>query len=165
MARLIPKLSEIIVTTLGAGTGRFLLRDPHGAAFVGFADASTPIDLGIAKITKLQSPFAAIQLVPADPAKTLAGADRLLLSAVARTSNTGMKWDAKRTSISFHWGNPPAKIEVVRGEIELASDKAIQVWALGPDGKRSKQVPATFANGKATFEIGAEPTVWYEITR
>lgn len=184
-----PAESPIDWSAGGAGTGRFVAYGRAAGAFVGFAGGPMPVGLGVARLTKLESPFAAIQIVAADPVaaaaaaaaktpegapdmkKVLAGPDRLLVSAVARQSAAGMTWNADRTSVGTKWGKSPAKIEVVRGEIELASAKPIEVWALGPDGKRLKQVPATFKPGKggtastAQFPLGTEPTVWYEVVR
>jgi hypothetical protein len=168
-----PKL--ITWTAGGPGTGRFTLVDSRAAVFVGFAAGPMPIDLGAAKLTKLETPFAAVQLVPAEAVaggggagKTLADADRLLLSAVARQSSAGMTWNADRTGVGTSWGKPPAKIEVVRGEVELSLAKAggsVEVWALGLDGQRLKPVPVRLRRGTAIFPIGTEPTVWYEIVR
>ena len=160
-----PADSRIAWTADGPGTGQFVLKDPHGAVFVGFAGAHLPIDLGVAKIADLKSPFAAVQIVPADPVKTLIDADRLLICAIARTSARGMQWDARRTSVSDHWGGPPATIEVVRGTMEFLSARPVDVWALGSDGRRRRQLQSTFENGTARFELGTEDTVWYEVSR
>ena len=44
--------------------------------------------------------------------------DRLLLVATARTANTGMKWNDKRTSLT-DWGTEPTLIEPVKGFVTL----------------------------------------------
>lgn len=149
----------------GAGTGQYILADDSAAVFVGFAKGGPVIDAGPMRITKLDTPFAAIQLVPAKPGESIANADRLLLSAIARIGNSGMGWDEKRTTVSDRWGKPPAKFEVVRADVELAVSQAMEVWAVGADGKRTKQVPAVHADGKLKFSIGGEATVWYEIVK
>jgi hypothetical protein len=157
--------SRVAWTAGGAGAGRFIVRDPSAAVFVGFAKGEFPVDLGAVKLTQLQTPFAAIQVVPADPGKPIADAERLLISAVARQSSDGMKWDDKHTGVSNQWGKPPAKVEVVMGELSIASSRPVEVWALGPDGKRTKQVPTTVKDGRVQIPLGTEPTVWYEAVR
>ncbi|HEX8912375.1 MAG TPA: cellulase family glycosylhydrolase [Humisphaera sp.] len=158
-------------TAGGPGTGRFALADARSAAFVGFAKGPMPAAAGPLTVTRLDTPFAAIQFVSADGTKPIthpdaaAAADRLLLSALARQSAAGEQWDAKRTSVSNQFGKPPAKVEVVKGAVEIAVPAAMDVWALGPDGKRLKQVPAAFEAGRLKFELGTEPTVWYEVVR
>jgi hypothetical protein len=152
-------------TASGAGTGRFILADPNAAVFVGFSKGEMPLEIGVAKIDKLETPFAAIQIVSAESGKSVKSANRVLISATARQSAEGMAWDAKRTSVSNQWGKSPAKIEVVKADIELHSDRAGEVWALGPDGKRRKQIQSSFVGGQICFSIGAEPTMWYEIVR
>ena len=161
-----PADGRIRWTAAGPGTGRFVVADPAAAVFVGFAKGDVPVDLGPAvKLTKLDSPFATIQLVPAQPGKTIADADRLLISAVARQQNTDQKWDEKRTGLSDRWGKPPERVEVVRGELSIATTRPAEVWALGPDGKRTRQIPAAVKDGRLTVPLGAEPTLWYEVVR
>lgn len=160
-----PPDERIRWTADGAGRGQFVLRDDRAAVFVGFAKPDATVDAGAMKVTGLQTPFAAIQLVPAKPGVAIKDADRLLLSAVARISNAGTQWDEKRTTVSDRWGRAPAKFEVVRGQIDLAAAAPMDVHAIGPDGKRLKKVPATHANGRLTFTIGGEATVWYEVVK
>lgn len=141
------------------GTGRFVLADPGAAVFVGFASGTMPVQVGPLTIRKLDTPFAAIVLVPADPTRTLASADRLLLCAVARTENTGMNWDQRRRSVSDRWGSAPVRIEVVKGEFGLSLDRPFQVRALDAAGRPSGAVEVR----DSVFTIGASPTVWYEL--
>jgi hypothetical protein len=90
-----------------SGTGRFTLADPHAAIFTGFATGAFPIPLGDIQIQKLETPFASIMVIPADPTKTLADAGHLLLSATARVENPNQKWNDKRTTLSTNWGQSP----------------------------------------------------------
>jgi len=147
------------------GTGRFVLRDPSAAVFAGFAAGPMPIDLGALRIDKLDTPFATLTLVPADAAKPLATADRLLLGAVARVENTGMKWNAQRTSVSDQWGKGPARIEVVKATLSLPATAGLKAYALTAQGKRGPEIPVTIKDGRATLEIGQTPALWYELVR
>ncbi len=146
------------------GTGQFTLNDPRGIVFAGFAAGDLPLDLGPLRIEKMETPFATLILVPADPAQTIQTADRLLLSIVARGGNTGMEWDAKRTTVSDRWGRPPVTIEPVRATLTLAG-KPAEVVALTPEGKPGKAVATEHVDGKTRITIGSEPTAWYEIRR
>ncbi|MDB5295126.1 MAG: hypothetical protein JWO31_1109, partial [Phycisphaerales bacterium] len=143
--------------------GQFLLADDFAATFVGFGKSQLPDDAGPLRVTKLDTPFAAIQVVPAEPGKPIAQADRLLVSAVARIGATGEEWNAARTSVSKQFGKPPAKIEVVRGELAVRTAGPMKVWALHANGTRGNAVPATYEGGMLRFAIGGEPTVWYEL--
>lgn len=150
----------------GAGTGRFFVRDERAAIFVGFAAGSLPIDLGVLRIEQLQTPFAAIMLVPADPAQTLESADRLLLATVARGQNTGMTWDAARSSVSNRWGQAPAQIEPVKARLSLKSSRPLSVRPLSPEGQVGQAIPGSFNNGQVQIDLtGGTPTVWYELRR
>lgn len=149
----------------GPGTGQFVLKDANAAVVVGFAKPDATIYAGVMRISDVQTPFVAIQLVSATPGGSIKAADRLLLSAVARISNVGTQWDEKRTTVSDRWGKAPARFEVVRAAIELDLSDDRQVWAVGPDGKRLQQVPTRRIGGKLSFVIGENPTVWYEIVK
>ncbi len=147
-----------------SGTGRFTLADPHGVVFVGFSANAQPIELGSVRVEKMETPFATLILVPANPQQTIAGADRLLLSAVARGSNTEMKWDRARTSVADRWGSAPALVEVVHATLRIPG-RPLKAFALTPSGQRGKPVPAKAGGDQTTIEIGSEPTVWYELVR
>ena len=158
---------RITWTSEGAmsGTGRFELRDPNAAGFVGFAAGAVPIDLGAVRIEKLQTPFVTLLVIPETGAEPIDRAKRLIISAVARGGNTGMEWDAGRHTVSSHWGKAPPTIEVVRATLSIASSGQISVYALSPDGKRGEQIPVTMDRGRATFDLGSSNTLWYELVR
>jgi len=144
-----------------AGTGRFVAFDRGAAVFVGFAAGRMPIDAGPLRIEKLETPFATIMLVAADPKQTIENADRLLLIATARGQNTDMQWDAQRRSVSDKWGKAPQRIEVVRATLTLAGEGELQCFALDPSGARGKAVPVR--DGKV--QLGEAETIWYELVR
>lgn len=159
--------SRISWTSSGAnsGTGRFELRDPSAAGFVGFAAGAMPIDLGAVRIEKLQTPFVTLLVVPETGDEPIDRAKRLLISAVARGGNTGMEWDAGRHTVSSHWGTAPPTIEAVKATISLRSTGTLAVYALTAEGKRGKAIAVTQQDGRSVIELGTEPTLWYEIVR
>ncbi|MCY2953325.1 MAG: carbohydrate binding domain-containing protein [Planctomycetota bacterium] len=146
-------------------TGQFTLNDPHALIFAGFTQPNTPITLGPLRITNPQTPFFTLILTPADPAKTLADSDRLLLALIARGDNTNMKWDENRRTLSTQWGTAPPRIEPVQATLSLASNKPLQIHALSPAGSPTAEIPSQFSNNRVTFTLGQPPTLWYELTR
>jgi hypothetical protein len=145
------------------GTGRFIVRDPNAAVFVGFASGPMPIDLGSVRVEKLDTPFATLLVTPAVPGQSIDHARRLLVAAVARGGNAGMQWDAARHSVSNHWGKAPPLIEVVHGTLSLSASGPVTVFALKPDGTRGNAIPVKIESGRATFDLGTENTIWYEL--
>jgi hypothetical protein len=140
--------SRLTWTSDGPGTytGRFFFRDDHAAVFAGFTNGQ-PIDLGPVSITKFQSPYAVLAVVPADPARSLANADRLLLLALGRASNTDMQWDKDRRSVAGHWGKAPVLIEPVKPALEFKNGN-YELIPLDPAGAQSSQ-----------------STLWYQIIK
>lgn len=156
---------RITWTSEGAntGTGRFELRDPNAAVFVGFAAGPMPIDLGAVRIEKLQTPFATILVTPAIGSDPIDHARRLIISAVARGGNTGMEWDSSRHTVSNHWGKAPPTIEVIHATLSIQSAGRLSAYALTPEGKRAEPVPIKMENGRRTIELGQANTLWYEV--
>ena len=79
------------------------------------------------------SPFFTAVVVPADPSQPIASADRLLVTAVARARNTGMGWNATRTSVADRWGHAPVQIEVVHADVTVPG-RWSHAYALDPAG-------------------------------
>jgi hypothetical protein len=150
---------RLTFTASGPNTGRYTLNDPHAPVFTGFNTGPFPIPLGPAKLEKLETPFASIMLIPADPTKTVAESDRLLLVATARTENTNQQWNATRTTVGTNWGKAPARIEVVKATLTLPHDYTVR-----PLDAAGQPINETRTANK-TLTIGDMPTVWYELTR
>ncbi|MDB5322942.1 MAG: hypothetical protein JWN40_4573 [Phycisphaerales bacterium] len=154
-----PDEDRIHWTATTPGTGRFTLADRHAAIFVGFAAGPLPIPLGDIQIEKLETPFASLILIPADPTKSLADADRLLLCATARCENPGQQWNDKRTTLGNNWGKAPPRIEVVHATLHLPHDYTVR--PLDGAGKPLKE----FSTTARTLILGDSPTLWYELIR
>jgi hypothetical protein len=150
---------------VNTGTGRFIVRDANAAVFVGFASGPMPIDLGPVRIEKLETPFATIVVTPATPGEPIDRAKRLLIAAVARGGNAGMQWDAGRHTVSYHWGNAPPMVEVVRGSISIPSSSPLKAFAIRPDGSRGEAVQIRPEQGRVSIELGTSNTIWYELER
>ena len=88
----------------------------------------------------------------------------LLLLASSGAENTGMKWNADRTSVSDQWGTGPTRVNLVSAKIALKLPAQLSVYALDGTGKRISQVDTKFVDGKLKFDIGApHHTIWYEL--
>lgn len=100
-------------------TGRLTIDAPRVPAAVGWIGGQT-VRTADAEF-RLQTPFCAVSLTALDD-QPLARSRQILLVAAARCANSGMKWNAERTSISDQWGTPPQLIEPVTGRIVLRRD-------------------------------------------
>lgn len=140
------------------GGAYYRVADFCACAFVGLSVAKMPGIYGF-DINTLESPFASIMLVPSDPSKPIKDADRLLLCALARGQNTGMKWNDARTTVSDQWGKAPFQVELVKATVALPADYTVR--PLDPAGKPLRE----FTTTNKTLKLGEDPTVWYELIR
>ncbi len=115
-------------------------------------------------MTATPSQFAAFTLSALD-GRAMEQSRSLLLTAVGRVENTGMQWNADRTSVGEHWGTGPTLAEGVPGTVTITT-RAVRatVYALDGTGKRLAPVPSALHGGVLTFVIGpAHKTLWYEV--
>jgi hypothetical protein len=96
--------------------------------------------------------------------KPLTQSTRLLLTLVGKAENADMVWDAKRTTVSNHWGHGPVLAEGIPAAVMIANKSVRRVWVLDTRGGRVKEIPVTLSGGAATFTVGPEyGTIWYEL--
>jgi len=96
-------------------TGLVTIDTPRSQAAMGFIGADR-VQLAHVAL-RMDTPFSAVTLSALDDA-SIARARRLLLTATARTANTGQVWNAKRNTLTT-WGGAPACTEPVRGQVTL----------------------------------------------
>jgi len=148
-------------------TGRLTIDTPRVQAAVGWIGGQT-VRTAEAEF-QVQTPFCAVSLAALD-GQPLARSQQILLVAAARCANTGMAWNAERTSISDRWGSPPLLIEAVAGHVTLRRDadsKPLQLIPLDGCGRpRTGQAAAHAASGeRAKFELSpADATAWYVLS-
>ena len=110
---------------------------------------------------KVNTPFATIALssLTDDPIEK---SERLLLTAVGRSENTGFVYNILHTKMLGR-GQGPILIEPVEANIKLTThSNGLKVWAVDPDGERIKQIPARLDDGNLVFDIGKEGrTIYY----
>jgi hypothetical protein len=108
--------------------------------------------------------FCAITLHALDD-QPIASSARLLLTVGARVSNTGMRWNEKRTSLE-DWGTAPTRIEPVGGTITLRALKNSRLRAQPLDGAGrpvGQPIPLAQTEAGAVLQLQAQ-TAWYLIT-
>ena len=113
----------------------------------------------------MENQFAGIILTSLD-AKPLSSSDKLLLVATARSANTDMKWNDKRTSL-LSWGSAPVLIEPVKGRITLRNLKPYKKAEVIPLNGEGKPLTQPIALKKSpdgpVITIGQPATTWYLI--
>jgi hypothetical protein len=161
-------------TTIVSDTRELVWRttpDAHGLvteetdrtqALIGFVRAHRAAVKNLA--ADVRNDFAALTLAAIDD-RPIASASRLLLTAGARVTNTGLAWNADRTR-TMQQGGPPSLIEPVTGTVTLRalSGRVRGVSATALDGA-GKPIGAPIA-GRRTADgwvlpIGAPVTTWY----
>nr|MDQ3623966.1 hypothetical protein [Verrucomicrobiota bacterium] len=118
-------------------------------------------DLGGVQITagETRQDWAVIQLTVLDGAD-FANAKRLLVTATGYTENTGMKWNAEKSSVGREWGRAPSLVEGVAAKITLPTKTRLKAWALDDRGQRRAELPVQ----EGAIEIGpGHKTLWYEL--
>lgn len=133
-------------------------------AITGFVGGHT-LTVGPAtyQVDSFGNDYAAIMLAPIDTLP-LAKSRHLLLTVVGKVENQGMVWNTDRTSVGANWGHAPVQAEAVPGSVTLDIDGPRTVRALTSTGTVKAVVPSKYQNGKLTFRIGNDQTLWYSIT-
>jgi hypothetical protein len=113
----------------------------------------------------VENEFCAITLTSLED-KPISQADRLLLITAARSANTGMKWNDKRTTLT-DWGTEPTLIEPVKGFVTLRGiESARQIEAVPLDSGAKpigKPIPAEETQDGYRIPVGEPATPWYLI--
>jgi hypothetical protein len=139
-------------------SGYFTINTSATRAVVGFAQDQT-IRLGNVNI-RPKSRFAAIYITAKEKNKDLVSSNKLLVVALARARNTGMK--IFRNTRLLNKGTSPVLMEPVHAEITVNRSGSPKVIALDHDGRKTD---VTVPISNRTFEIdGARyKTIYYEI--
>ncbi len=164
--RLYPQLgknSQIDWLTTNSTNGVVSIDTPKSQALIGFLSNNKAHATNLQ--ADLETPHCAVMLSSLD-GRPIPQSSKLLLATGSKVENTGMQWNAKRTSLTS-WGAAPTRIEVVTGRIALTGldhRTAVTVTPLASNGKPIAQpILATKTKEGWQFQIGATPTVWYVI--
>jgi hypothetical protein len=141
--------------------GYFTMNTPATRAFVGFGDGVKAFDLGGVKLSPGKG-FSAIYVTARSvSAKRIEDEKEILVVAMARGRNTGMKWNADETKVEDK-GSGPIVLEPVKASITVPG--AVSVKLLDHDGRATEQTIAVEA-GAFTIDGGRDRTPYYLITR
>lgn len=142
--------------------GYFIIDTEGTKAVVGFASGET-FPLGPV-IMQPHSLFCVIFVTATEKDESVAESKRILVTAVARIKNIGMKFNEGRTEL-IDKGTGPILVEPVRATITFTRNDVYAVNILDHDGRRTgRTLPAPFERNRS-FEIdGArDETIYYEI--
>ena len=138
---------------------------PAAKAVVGRCDGKTTrLDGAEFAVETNLNHFAALTLNALD-GRPLARSRRLLLAAAGDVENTGMGWNADRTSVGARWGEAPTICEGIAARITFATETtSAKVYALDGGGTRAAELPVSLTGGRLSFDIAPRyQTLWYEI--
>ncbi len=114
---------------------------------------------------EIDNRFASLTLSALD-AKPIARSSRMLLTAGAAVTNTGVEWNETRSALK-QWGTSPTLIEPVTGQLlirNLEGARGVTIAAL--DG-RGQRIDAPVAAKKTPegwrVQLGEQVTIWYEV--
>ena len=144
--------------------GRLTINTPRVQAAVGWVGGRI-LKTADAEF-RLNTPFCAVSVAALD-GQPLAKSKKILLVAAARCANTGMHWNAGRTSINDKWGGAPLLVEMVEGEVVLRREAGASVLRMVPlDGCGRPQpdhsvTPVQRDGGIRVPLRAGEATVWY----
>jgi hypothetical protein len=96
--------------------------------------------------------------------KPIRSSDNMLLTAVGRSENTGMKFNEEHNEM-LDIGKPPILIEVIEAEIHIKTEvKTLNVWAVNAEGFYAGKVPSQYNHGVFSFRIGeCFKSMYYQI--
>ena len=141
--------------------GWFVMNTPATRGFVGFSDGARAFDLGGIRIAPGRG-FATIYLTAKSrTAQRLEGEKEILLVAMARGRNTGMRFNDAENKVEDK-GKGPILLEPVKAAITVPG--AVEAVLLDHDGRlTAKTIPVE--HGAFTIHGGRDKTPYYLIRR
>ncbi len=141
--------------------GLVTVETERSQGLIGFVGQSRPTLKNLA--ATVENEFCSIILTSLDD-KPIGQADRLLLVTTARAANTGMKWNAKRTSLT-DWGTAPTVIEPVKGVVTLRGIESageVEAVPLDSGGKAlGRPIKGQKVGAGSRIALGEPATPWY----
>jgi hypothetical protein len=157
-----------IISTTGqlswdySGHGYFTVDTPGTQAVVGFSGGKR-IELGDVLIEP-RTPFQSLFVTSLDREKPISESRSLLVTAVARARNSGMRYNRSETEV-LDVGEAPIMLEPVEAAITIKGRGKPTVHVLDHVGRRTRVRASVSAHeGDATFHIGrGYRTIYYEV--
>lgn len=136
---------------------------PKSQALVGFLAENAPSTKNLT--VQLDTRFAAVTLSAIDD-RPIAQSKKLLLTATARTANTGQVWNEKRTTLE-NWGAAPRLIEPVTGVVSfknLSHAKQLKATPLSASGvPLGESLPGTRVGEHWELKFGTPATTMWVV--
>ena len=105
--------------------------------------------------------FEVIVVTATEPDAGIADSKRLLVTVMARSENTGMKYDEARQKV-IDRGRAPILLEPVRATITVDRPGEASVHILDHDGRRTRRtLPMT--DGRFKIDGSRDKTIYYEV--
>ncbi len=143
------------------GKGLVTIETNKSQALIGFIKANNKSLRNLS--VEVDNKFCSIILTSLD-GQSISNSERLLLVTTARSANTDMIWNDKRTSLA-DWGTAPTVIEPVKGTVTLQdlepSEQAVIVPLNGAGRQVGKSIKAQNLDRGFTFPVGEPTTLWY----
>jgi len=150
-----------------SGDGVVTINTPGTQGYVGFAHGKS-MELGDLTITPATN-YASILITAADVKKTLADDNRVLISAIARNSNSGFRILTLDNKTIVDNGKAPIMLEPVKAEITFKNRNVKQVNILDHDGNETgASLPVVSGTGKwiggqFTIDSAKDHAIYYEV--
>lgn len=137
-------------------SGYFTINTAGTQGLVGFAEGKK-IKLNGLNI-ETSNPFAVILATSLEPDKGIRESNRILITTIARTKNTGMQYNTDRTEL-LEIGKAPMLIEPVKVNLELKRKGKFSVHILDHSGRKTRQTLQT--KGKSIVLDGNTSEAFY----
>ena len=143
------------------GKGFVTIETKKSQALIGFIKGNNRSLRNLS--VEVDNAFCSIILTSLD-GEPLSCAERMLLVTTARSANSDMTWNDKRTSLTG-WGAAPTVIEPVKGKVVLRnlapSEQAEIIPLNGAGGVVGESIKARRIKGGFALDIGEPTTPWY----
>lgn len=141
--------------------GRFNIIAPRCRTALGFIGGQTQA-LGDVTVEATTPEFASVTVVALDD-QPVTKSNHLLLTAAARCENTNQKWiEGFDGDVSVAHVEPGTLIEPVRSRVTFHRKTPVKVYALGPTGKRGRELSVGRALDGYSVTLTGE-TMFYEV--
>jgi len=138
------------------------INTPRTQAAYGFIGEQGTVELRDLSLA-IKTPFATVALSSLTD-DMIRGSKHLLLTAVGRAENAGMRYNLTRTRVLDN-GAGPILIEPIRGTVSIRTDVPnLQARPVAPDGTRGEPLKTAYEGGRLEFQIGESGTMYYEVT-
>jgi hypothetical protein len=138
---------------------------PRAKAVIGFG-AGKKFELGELVVKPgptMQAGFSVITASVVKGASFRESGASILLTATGHVENTGMVWNAEKTSIADRWGKGPVLCEGVPAAVVFPSG-SIRAWALDGRGQRTQEIAVERTDRGECLRLGPQyRTLWYEV--